>query len=526
MRGRPPEVNFEDIEEVFRRTYTDTRRFCKVFFPDRFARPFDPLHDDIFDVVDNVESQMKAIAAPRGIGKTSIGTLAKPAKHVLFAENAQEKMLQDAPTSSFVVVVSATADSAIEQTENLKYKMMSNPIIKKIFGEIKTKEWSKQRWVVEIPGDPPHNVCIMPRGAGQQIRGKLYRDSRPDLIVVDDLEDSEEVQSEDQRRKLKKWFYSDLMGAVDQGRDDWEIFVVGTVLHEDSLLVNLLESNNWYSTRLEICDDDFNSHAPHYMSSEECKRKYEQFKEDGEADEFSREYRNLPIPPGDKRFKEEFFKYYQDQDITEEELNADPNVESFVLIDPARTTKETSAETALVGCSVNVRSQAIYFRRIEHGHFEIKESINKAITMALTINASAIGIEVTGLNEFALYPYKNELSIRDLPYEVVDLHARAGRNEKGKIERIGNLAPLYQNGQIYHNRNECDPLEQQLGSFPRARRWDVMDAAAYVLQMLEDHEQYMRPSVNEFSEDREDIEAEYRMLEDSYEQPLDNFRLV
>ena len=53
--------------------------------------------------------------------------------------------------------------------------------------------------------------------------------------------------------------------------------------------------------------------------------------------------------------------------------------------------------------------------------------------------------------------------------------------------------------------------------FPRSKLWDLMDCAAYIIQMLELGERYFSPS-----EDPEDAEAEYKELE--YDEPVGNWR--
>ena len=69
-------------------------------------------------------------------------------------------------------------------------------------------------------------------------------------------------------------------------------------------------------------------------------------------------------------------------------------------------------------------------------------------------------------------------------------------------------------------------MEQQLLSFPRSKKDDVMDALAYVVEMLELGERYFIPA-----EDGKDIEDEYKDLkEDDYGsdtlKPIENWRFV
>ena len=51
--------------------YLSTRVFATTIFPNLFSSSFSPLHTQIFDLLDSGARKI-AIAAPRGIGKTTI----------------------------------------------------------------------------------------------------------------------------------------------------------------------------------------------------------------------------------------------------------------------------------------------------------------------------------------------------------------------------------------------------------------------------------------------------------------------
>ncbi len=220
--------NFKDdatLQEVMVACYKSTKTSCKVLFPERFNLPFSSLHQEIFNILDDDSIQLAAIAAPRGFGKTSIVSLAYPAKKILFREK------------KFIVPVSSTATKAMLDTENLKKELLYNREITNLFGPMKSDSFSKECWITQT------DIMVMPRGAGQQVRGLLHHHHRPDLIICDDLENSESVMNDELRAKLKEWFFADLCNSVNRGRDDWKIVVIGTILHEDSLLANLVGGN-------------------------------------------------------------------------------------------------------------------------------------------------------------------------------------------------------------------------------------------------------------------------------------------
>jgi len=212
----------EDLQDVMVACYSSTKTSCKVLFPERFNLPFSTLHQEIFSILDDDSIQLAAIAAPRGFGKTSIVNMAYLAKKILFREK------------KFIVPISATATKAMMDTENLKKELLHNPMITELFGPMKSETFSKELWITQ------NDVMVLPRGAGQQVRGILHGHYRPDLIIGDDLENSESVMNEELRAKMKEWFFSDVCNSVNRGLDNWKIIVIGTILHEDSLLANLV----------------------------------------------------------------------------------------------------------------------------------------------------------------------------------------------------------------------------------------------------------------------------------------------
>ena len=499
------------IDEVLSYCSASTRVCAKTLFPDLFYSPFSSIHDEIFRLIDSGARKI-AIAAPRGIGKTTIArTLAS--KGILFKD------------VNFITYVSNSATSAVLQSENIKRELISNKEIRSFFGSIKESDFktemdesfSKESWVAF------GNTMIMPRGAGQQVRGLLWKKYRPQLIIIDDLEKKDELLNPDNRVILKDWFHSDLEKSINRYAKDWRIVYIDTLKHEDSLLQELIDSSDWESIVLSICDDSYHSLAPEYMSDEEIQKEIKAHREKGQLDTFYMEYMNLPTAKEDASFRQEYFKYY---DETSTDLS---NCENVVIVDPAKTVKMSSADSAIVGVGLDYAKNAIYFRDCVSGKMHPDELYDEFFAMQARLNAYNTGVEVTGIEEFIKQPIENERLRRGARFPTpVWLKARSGIIEgvkvgssvKGKILRISALVPYYRQGFIFHNSSCCAQLEAQLLAFPRSKRMDVMDAFAYIIEMMGLGERYFNPP----DDDPDDIEKEYEELE--YDEPIKNWRLV
>ncbi|MEG0324076.1 MAG: hypothetical protein RR619_08770, partial [Raoultibacter sp.] len=339
-----PDVGIDvQLESLISAACVSTKAFAALFLQERFYRPFASLTEEIFQAIDDTTKQKVCIAAPRGWGKSSVNLIANPARNILFGHK------------KFIVPISSTATKAEMETENLKRELTTNQLIAEIFGDVKTSSWSKEQFIAK-------DTFVLPRGAGQQVRGINYNGARPDLIIIDDLEDSESVRSEEQRLKLKEWFYGDVCNSVDRGRDDWKIIFVGTILHEDALLANLLKDPSWCTIKLQICDENLKSNWPEYMSDEQVRQLYEEYKAQGQADVFAREYRNIAISLEDAVFKHTFFKYYEPSEILDNH-----NLVYCTLVDPAKTTSLHSADSAVVTVAVDLDSHKIYVHDVTAG---------------------------------------------------------------------------------------------------------------------------------------------------------------
>lgn len=493
------------LQDILIESYKSDKVFCKTFFPESFSGPMTSVHDEIFELTDS-EEKFIAIAAPRGIGKTTIART-KAAKYILY----QDKF--------FLPYISKSHDAALLQTENLKRDITTNNEIKKIFGLAKPQHlpgdfqetFSKKTWVA-------YQSLIMPRGYGQQIRGLVFNNKRPDIFIIDDLEDDDLIDNPEYRKKLKEWFHGSLMGAVSQFNHDYRFIYIDTLKHEDSLLQDLMDSPQWVSKRLEICDDNLKSNVPELHSDEDIKKKYDYYQSQGLLDVFYREFRNLPVAGSDAVFKREYFKTY---DPTE--LINNKSIEYVVICDPAKTVKLHSADSAIVGIGIDTKNHKLYVVDIDAGKFYPDELYDKMLNMVQRLGAHVLAVEDTSLHEFIQQPIKNEVIKRNLKIELIWLKARAGDKDiKGKYKRIAALAPYYRMGSIYHNPAVCGILETQLLSFPRSKRLDVMDATAYIVELLDVGNRYFEPLYEaELTNDEED---EYDDLYLENEDPLDDWR--
>ena len=532
------------LQELLLRCQKSTKVFAKTFFPDEVTSDFSLLHDKMFAVMDHPKKIKKALAAPRGLGKTTLAKI-RCIKAIVFRERR------------FITYVSNSSGSAIEATEHIKRLLVENEYLNQIFGKVSFSRkgfkegFSKESWVAY--GD----VYVLPRGARQQVRGKNWMGHRPGLFVIDDLESTDNIRSDDQREFLANWFFSDLMKSeskygerdgINKGKRA-EFLYIDTIKHQDALLQLLINSSDWLTVTdfpnllpdtpdgvLSICDLDHNTYDANYATTEEIKQEYAEHVEKGKQDLFYMEFMNMPISPKDAVFKEEYFKHYEEagdhlivhnhplvvQRLNKLGIKIDKieripvrELVTLVISDPARTVNPLSAESAVMVVSIHRKSRKIFVRDSWGKKVRPDALYDHMFNQCLLYNARYLAVEITGLHEFISQPIQNEMHIRNLhSIEYVELNARGDKDL-----RISNaLANYYKQGQIYHNPACCTGLESQLKFHPKSKRKDLMDALAYIAKLITMFFLFFEAEEDDFDEDEfADIDAEDD-LEDDYDQ--------
>lgn len=478
----------EYIKDLMHFCLMSTENTCYILFGDRFYKPFSKkIHYPIFEILDNETIQKFCIIAPRGTGKTTLDTIVYPARRLLFTENP----LLECP---FFVPLGNAEMNAVMQAENLKMELGTNRFINRIFGPIKAKDFelgldlpfSTKQWVTS------KKSLVMPRGRGQAVRGILFWHHRPRLILGDDIEDPEEVRNEIRRKDTLSWWLNDVGKSVEIGRDDWRTGIVGTLLHEDSLLANLHENDAWTSVQLSIANEKFVSNWPEHITNKGIQDLKEEHSQLGDLDGFYREYMSLASSTEDASFRTVYFNHYNETDDAFAKIR--PRLMNVVLGDPAKTEKMQSADSAVVGVGFDTTHRAIFLRDCVNGRMYPDEFYDNIIDMGLNLrsggNCDIVGIETTGLEEFIVKPFKDRMAERGVIFQFEKLMARQGKGEyakrgRGKEGRVAGLVKYYRQGNIWHNNACCGALEKQLLGFPRSKKWDVMDAFSYITYLME-----------------------------------------
>lgn len=143
----------------------------------------------------------------------------------------------------FIVIFSETGSMAEEFVVNIRDEFTSNHMIK-YFYKINIEDalnaidgqWTKKAFKM-------NNCYVLGLGAEQQSRGRIKGAYRPTAVFYDDIYSENNTITPESRNKIKKWFRNSSQRTIDDllGKS----LLVGTIVHEDTVLVEAMGSNEW-----------------------------------------------------------------------------------------------------------------------------------------------------------------------------------------------------------------------------------------------------------------------------------------
>jgi hypothetical protein len=241
-------------------------------------------------------------AAPRDHGKSTLYAFVLPLWEMVRRPEIR------------ILVASKTLDLASRFITTLRQEIEANPRIKKLYGELhpaKPRAWNRYSLFLERC----QNIRE-PTVAALSVLGSCAG-LRADLIIADDIIDSELCYFRSQRDRVHRWFLSELTPVLEaEGR----LLVVGTRKHHDDLYARLME-NPAYKHRIDraiVSEERHEALMPERWT-------YERLAADREEIGtvlFNREKQNEVIDEGTALFRREWLEGCLDPERT---LGAVPN---------------------------------------------------------------------------------------------------------------------------------------------------------------------------------------------------------
>lgn len=484
----------------------DLEYFGKAYLPHYFFRPGPEFHSELdklwqanvikgHNVYDENEARMvntrqgshSAVAAPRGHAKSTNLTF----KDTLHAVLYQYKR--------YPIIFSDSSEQAEGFLKDIRSELEENEAIKEDFGDLKGRVWRDNVLLTAT------NIKIEAVGSGKKIRGRRHRNWRPDLLLLDDVENDENINTPEQRKKLRNWFYK----AVSKCGDTYtDIVYIGTVLHYDSLLINVLKNPSYKSIKYKAVISD--SEHPELWDQwkeiftdldnenreEDAKAFFEQNKEkmlegtqvlwaeklsyyalmvikvsEGDA-AFNSELQNEPINPDDCLFNMDVLDYYNPAEISFKD-------KAYVFIgyvDPSLGKSKKSDYSAIITLAKHRKTGYMYVLDADitrrHPSKIIDDCVQKELWLRKEFGRgyTKFGCETVQFQWFLKEELARASAAAGVYLPIVEVNQTSD-----KILRISTLEPDVNNKYLKFNRKHKLLLEQ-LQYFPMASHDDGPDA--------------------------------------------------
>lgn len=367
-------------------------------------------------------------------------------------------------------IISSTIRLSKETLDFIKTELEENENLISDFEIRKGDKWSEEE-IIYYSGELKFRLVVY--GAGTKIRGGNWLGFRPDLIVCDDIENDENVESKTQREKLYKWFTKAILKLPARQSTSYNIIIVGTKLHHDSLLASIQNRSDFLSFKFPLvlefptAIDDIvknalkKSDTKGMLLDDEALDKFsllQEYLED--KDSFMSEYQNQPLSRDTLTFSD--YELYE---------TLPSNIASITIgIDPALG-KSSGDYFSIAILYYNTKN---FYAQVKMYKLKATMMIDKIISIYISLlkhqTPIKVAIETVQFQEF----FKDILHERSksigLHLPIVEI-----KNTTSKELRIDALSPLINNKTILVDKSSSTFIDE-LDTYPKAPHDDGLDS--------------------------------------------------
>lgn len=488
----------------------DMEFFGRAYLPHYFVRKSPKFHEELDSIwtdgvlknevpltrsvrkkISRAKGCKRAIAAPRGHAKSTTLTF-KGSLHATLYEYKH-----------YIIILSDSSEQAESFLDAIKTELEENEHILEDFGSLEgNKAWRSNVLLTKT------NIKIEAIGSGKKIRGRKHKNWRPDLLVLDDIENDENVRTPEQRSKLSNWFYK----AVSKAGDDYtDIIYIGTMLHYDSLLANVLKNpsykaikykavlsfshsqlwDEWETIYTDISNSNHEQDALEFFNrhKEEMLEGTEVLWEDklsyydlmtikvSEGDgSFNSELQNEPINPDDCLFNPEWYDFYNELEV----IFSSKDYDFYGAVDPSLGKSNKSDYSAIITIAKHkvIGYMFVIDADIARRHPDkiINDILEKQKWLRLTFSVGykKFGCETVQFQWFLKEELAKASAKAGLYLPIEEINSTAD-----KVLRIQSLQPDIKNKYIKFNPKHKLLLEQ-MSQFPMGSHDDGIDCLEMV----------------------------------------------
>lgn len=441
--GMAAEESPVERQKRIRRLQQDYPSFCEYYFPhwmtlrDKVTgEVVKTIHNALFHnaaarLVKNTPNLKAVFEWPRGHAKSTHFDVFIP----LWLIFQPQRLI------NVMVVVGKSEDSACQLLSDLQAELEYNQRLIADFGEQKNVGmWTDGEFVSR------GEVAFFARGRGQSPRGLRYKESRPDYIVIDDLDDDELCRNEARVNDLTAWVKEALFGALDAGRG--RFIMVGNLISKTSVLQNIINTPGVHVSKVCAVDADGEPVWKEKWSKEEA----------AAAAQFmgyrawQKEMMHNPIRDG-SIFRAEWIRYKKLPKLAKYEdlvCYTDPSFKGTKANDfkACRLWGRLKGELHLIDCFVRQATVSEMVRWL----YDLYERTRDQCSIRFYMEANF-------MQDIILDEFQVEGDLRG--YQLPIMPDR--RKKPDKVQRIEAVSPLWERGMVWYNEALKDTPDMQAG---------------------------------------------------------------
>ena len=495
----------------------DLEYFGRAYLAHYFVRPSPKFHGELDRIwregvlkgmnpevdakrISRADGCRRAIEAPRGHAKSTTFTFKDDLHAAVYGYK------------HYIIILSDSSEQAEGFLVDIKTELEENAALKEDFGELEGKVWKSS--VILLA----NGVKIEAIGSGKKIRGRRHKQWRPDLIVCDDLENDENVNTPEQRKKLRDWFYKAVSKAGDTYTD---IVYIGTLLHFDALLANVAKNPSYKSVRYQgvisfatngelwdawesiftdLSNDNRQEDALEFFQANreamlegtavlwEEKLSYYDLMviriSEGEAS-FNSEIQNDPIDPENCTFQEEWFDFWDDEGKAQPDFS-DPKFLFVGANDPSLGKNKKSDTSSIIALAKDTQTGYLYVVIADIAKRKPDQIIEDALDASRRLQREykrpyyKFGVETVQFQYyFAEIMRQRAAAVGEyLPIEEIN-------STQNKDARIQSLQPFVKNGYIKFSKKH-KTLLKQMTEYPMGKNDDAPDGLQMAVKLALD----------------------------------------
>ena len=474
IRERP--IENESEKQKAKRIATlkkDFYKFCKYYFPEYVKAEFGWFHKKAVKLLVENEKINLVCEWPREHAKSVVMDIFIP------------MYLKSLDKLTGVILASANESKAEGLLADLQAELMFNERYKADYGpQYKSGKWDSGHFVTN------DGIGFWAFGRGQSPRGAREAANRPNLIIVDDIDDAEICKNEKRVTEAEDWVMGDLFGC--SSIKGSRFVVIGNRIHKKSILAHIVgdveEGDPKKETITHIKVYALENPRTHEMDLSE--KGVPAWKENYSREDILDNMKTMGRRIGLRELFHQHIvigRVFREEHLPWADLPPIENCEKLLTYcDPSYKDSKKNDFKAIVLIGKNGKYFDIYdvFCRqcttpeMIRGHYALADEIPARKVCPHWMEANFI-------QDIHLEKYDEEAEIRG--YSIAIRGDK--RSKPDKVERIENLSAFTERGRIRFNKDlkhspDMQELRQQFLGFPDASHDDGPDAVEGAIYKL------------------------------------------